>query len=100
MYNTINIHHKTLNDCLYLGNLYLDCFFLSLDPIETVNVKLLTLNSIRALVISMRDVHINIHPAAKTILAEFKDDKGKNLIFYSLNSLAKHLLKKKKGIEE
>jgi cytochrome c oxidase subunit 1 len=31
------------------------------------------------------------HPAAKAILAEFKDDSRKNLVFSSLNSLAKHL---------
>lgn len=27
MYNMVNIHHKTLNDCLDLGTLYLDHFF-------------------------------------------------------------------------
>lgn len=91
MYSIINIHHETLNDCLYLGNLYLDYFFLSIDPLETVDVKFLTLDEIRALVISKRDVHVNIHPAAKTILAEFKNDESENLIFNSLNSLAKHL---------
>jgi hypothetical protein len=26
-YNSINIHHKTLNDCLNLGTIYLDTFF-------------------------------------------------------------------------
>lgn len=30
MYNLINIHHTTLNDCLTLGTLYLDAFFFSL----------------------------------------------------------------------
>lgn len=29
MYNLINIHHTTLNDCLTLGTLYLDAFFFS-----------------------------------------------------------------------
>jgi len=29
MVNTINIHHKTLNDCLDNGQVYLDTFFLS-----------------------------------------------------------------------
>lgn len=28
MYDTINIHHKTLSNCLNTGNLYLDTFFL------------------------------------------------------------------------
>ena len=91
MYNTINIHHNTLNDCLYLGSLYLDYFFLSTELIETVSVKLLTLDEIIALVINKRDVHKSKHPAAKAILAEFKDDESKNLEFNSLNSLAKHL---------
>ena len=91
MYDMINIHHKTLNDCLYLGSLYLDHFFLSLDLLEIISVKLLSLDEIRALVINKRNVHINKHPAAKIILAEFKDDETKNLKFDSLNSLAKHL---------
>jgi len=30
MYSSISTHHKTLNDCLDLGTLYLDYFFLSL----------------------------------------------------------------------
>nr|YP_009364328.1 hypothetical protein [Ophiocordyceps sinensis]ARF03381.1 hypothetical protein [Ophiocordyceps sinensis]QDH07243.1 hypothetical protein [Ophiocordyceps sinensis] len=34
MYNSINIHHKTLNNCLDTGNIYLDTFFLSMDLIE------------------------------------------------------------------
>jgi NUMOD1 domain-containing protein len=33
MYNSINIHHKTLHDCLYSGTVYLYTFFLSLDEI-------------------------------------------------------------------
>ena len=91
VYNTINIHHNTLNDCLYLGSLYIDYFFLSTELIETVSVKLLTLDEIIVLVINKRDVHKSKHPTAKAILAEFKDDESKNLEFNSLNSLAKHL---------
>lgn len=34
MYNSISIHHNTLNDCLNMGKVYLDTFFLSLDLIE------------------------------------------------------------------
>lgn len=34
MYNSINIHHNTLKDCITLGTLYLDSFFFSLDLIE------------------------------------------------------------------
>jgi hypothetical protein len=27
IYDSINMHHNTLNDCLNLGNMYLDTFF-------------------------------------------------------------------------
>ena len=87
----VNIHHKTLNDCLDLGTLYLDHFFLSLDALESMNVKLLTLDVMKNLVKTKRDLHKTKHPAAKVILAEFKNDASKNLQFDSLNSLAKHL---------
>lgn len=40
LYNSINIHHKTLTDCLESGNLYLDTYFFSLDEIEETNSAL------------------------------------------------------------
>lgn len=102
MYNSINIHHKTLSDCLDSGNLYLDYFYLSLDVIEeTVNINLLTLDEIIILVNDKRNVYKIKHPAAKAILAEFKDDsKKKNLEFDSINSLVKHLKGDRKVIRE
>ncbi len=90
-YDSINVHHNTLNDCLDLGILYIDSFFLSLDLIEDVNNNLLSLEEIKTLVITKRDKHKAKHPAAKAILAEFKGDASKNLEFNSLNGLAKHL---------
>lgn len=77
MYNMVNIHHKTLNDCLDLGTLYLDHFFLSLDALESMNVKLLTLDVMKNLVKPKRDLHKTKHLAAKAILAEFKNDASK-----------------------
>ena len=50
MYSSISTHHKTLNDCLDLGALYLDYFFLSLDLLETEHINLLTLDEIKTLV--------------------------------------------------
>lgn len=92
MYNSINIHHTTLNDCLNLGNPYIDTFFFSLDLIEeSTKVNLLSLDQIQSLVVDKRNLYNVKHPAAKAILAEFKDDSGKNLEFQSLNSLASHL---------
>jgi GIY-YIG catalytic domain/Cytochrome C and Quinol oxidase polypeptide I/NUMOD1 domain len=92
MYNSINIHHNTLNDCLDTGSIYLDEFFFSLDEIEESNrINLLPLEEIMALVKEKRDNYIIKHPAAKAILAEFKDDPNLNKEFSSLSSLAKAL---------
>lgn len=91
MYNSIGIYHKTLTDCLSLGHLYLDYFFFSLDLLETTKTNTLSLDQIKMLAFTKRDLYKAKHPAAKAILAEYKDDASKNLEFDSLNSLAKHL---------
>lgn len=100
MYNKINIHHKSLQDCLNTGTLYLDYFFLSLDLLETRNIKLLTLDEIITSVNVKRKLYKVKHPAAKGILAKFKDDINQNLEFDSLNSLAKYLKGDRKVIRE
>lgn len=100
-YDLINIHHNTLNDCLNLGNIYLDTFFFSLDLIEeSTATDLLHLDKIKSLIADKRDVYEVKHPAAKSILAEFKDEPKKNLEFNSLNSLAKHLKGDRQVIRE
>lgn len=92
MYDNINIHHKTLNNCINAGDIYLDTFFFSIDLIEeSENTNILSLDEIKKLVFNKREIYNVKHPAAKGILAEFKDDSSKNLIFPSLNSLANHL---------
>lgn len=92
MFDSISIHHTTLNNCLDTGTIYLDTFFFSLDLIEeSTKTNLLTLDGIKSLVTDKRDVYNVKHPAAKAIFAEFKDDSRKNLVFSSLNSLSKHL---------
>lgn len=104
MYDSISIHHKTLNDCLDLGYFYLDSFFLSLDLLETVSntttIKLLSLSELITLVKNKRDLYTVNHPAAKAILAEFKNDSSKNLEFDSLGNLAKHLKGDRQVIRE
>lgn len=93
MINTINIHRNTLNDCLILGKLYLDSFYLSLDIIEeSTNINILTLNEIKVFINKERDIYnTKKHPKANAILAVFKDDPKLNREFNSLNSLAKTL---------
>ena len=84
MYDTINIHNQTLSNCLNLGDIYLDTFFLSMDLIEeSTETNLLSLEEIKELVSNKRDIYKVKHPASKGILAEFKDDSSKNLLFPS-----------------
>ena len=100
-YDLINIHHNTLNDCLNLGNIYLDTYFFSLDLIEeSTETNLIPSDQIKSLVTDKRIVYNVKHPAAKSILAEFKDEPKKNLEFDSLNSLAKHLKGDRQVIRE
>jgi len=92
IYSLINMHHTTLNDCLNSGKIYLDTFFFSLDLIEeSPEAKILDLDQIKTLVADKKNTYKVKHPAAKTILGEFKDDRQKNIEFDSLSSLAKHL---------
>lgn len=92
MYDMIKIHHKTLSNCLDTGYTYLDYFFFSVDIIEeSDNTNLLNLEEIVELVSNKRELYDVKHPAAKSILAEFKEDESKNITFPSLNSLAIHL---------
>jgi hypothetical protein len=121
VYSSINIHHNTLNDCLNLGKIYLDTFFFSLDLIEESGHRdlqrgldykvdrspsisnepnFLNLDLIKLLVSKKRNLYEVKQPAAKTILAEFKDEPKKNLEFNSLNSLAKHLKGDRQVIRE
>jgi hypothetical protein len=58
------------------------------------------LEKIKSLIADKREVYEVKHPAAKSILAEFKDEPKKNLEFNSLNSLAKHLKGDRQVIRE
>lgn len=91
-YDSINIHHKTLNNCLNGGAIYLDTFFLSLDQIEeSENINLLIIEELKELINKTRETYVIKHPTSISILAEFKDDSSKNLLFPSLSSLTNHL---------
>ncbi|GGU89494.1 hypothetical protein GCM10010211_65100 [Streptomyces albospinus] len=101
MYNLIKIHHKTLDDCLSLGKLYLNSFFISLDIIEEKinlddNKSQLRLcikeeAQLVNLVQIKRNNYVSIQPKAQRIKAiNILDDKLTKE-FNSLNDLAKHL---------
>ncbi len=67
---------------------------------ESTITNILTLDEIKSLVSDKRDKYIVKHPAAKSVLAEFKGDSSKNLEFHSLNSLANHLKGDRKVIRD
>jgi len=101
MFNSINIHHKTLENCIYNGQLYLDAFFFSLEKIEeSTNTNLLTLDEVKALILKKRKIYQVKHPIAKAIIAEFKDNPSFNKKFNSLNSLSKELKGDRQVIKE
>jgi hypothetical protein len=56
-----------------------------------MRTNILTLDNLKNLVNEKRDVYKIKHSTAKSILAKFKADTNKNLVFNSLNSLTKHL---------
>jgi len=102
MYNTINIDHRTLNNCLDSGLLYLGTFFFSEDQVEeSTKTNLLSLDKIKAIVSEKREINqVTKHPASKAILAEFKDDSRLNREFGSLGSLARELKGDRQVIRE
>jgi len=71
LYDTIEIHHVTLNNCLYNGNLYLNRFFLSLDIIsEFPYESIISSEELRFLIKNVKDQYFPIQPASKKVLAE------------------------------
>lgn len=101
MYDSVNIHHKTLTNCLETGAIYLEYFFFSLDTIEeSEKTSLLKLSEIKQLIADRKSIYIIKHPSSKSILAEFDGDCAKNLVFSSLNSLANHLKGDRSTIRE
>ena len=58
---------------------------------ESAKTNFWTLDEIKALLHKTRENSLVNNPAAKAILAEFRDDPSLNRVFNSLNSLAKEL---------
>jgi len=97
MYNLIKIHHKTLDDCLSLGKLYLNSFFISLDIIEEkINLNdnksfICTKEDLVNLVALKRNNYVSVQPKAQRIKAINILDEKLTKEFNSLNDLAKYL---------
>lgn len=92
LYNTLNIHHVTLNNCLENGTLWLKIFLLTLEPIEEITSKnLIDQDQIIKLIKYYRSINSTSHPSSKRILAENIIHPELTKEYKSLTSLAKDL---------
>jgi hypothetical protein len=92
LYNTLNIHHVTLNNCLENGTLWLKIFLLTLEPIEEITSKnLIDQDQIIKLMKYYRSINSTSHPSSKRILAENIIYPELTKEYKSLTSLAKDL---------
>ena len=54
-YNNIKLDHRTLDNCLYNGNLYLDRFLFTLEPLLEFNLEsLMTIEELKILIKEQR----------------------------------------------
>jgi hypothetical protein len=71
LYNTLNIHHVTLKNCLEDGALWLKVFLFSLEPIDEITSKnLISENQMIKLAKYYRSIYSTSHPSSNRILAE------------------------------
>ena len=92
LYENINIHHTTLDNCVISGKLYLNRFFLSLDVISELPYEaILTSKELVLLLETVKSKYKPNHPKSKTILAENMVNSQLNTTFSSIGELAKHL---------
>ena len=70
-YNNINIDHRTLNKCLYEGDLYLNRFMFTLEPIkEFVYETLISLDKLKTLIKEQRYTQKSIQSTSKKLYVE------------------------------
>jgi hypothetical protein len=91
LYDSIGIHHLTLNNSILNGSLYLNRFFLSLDAIvEYSNKNILNSKEFIDLIQLVKSKHKPFQPASKKILAENIHNPKLNQTFSSIGELTKY----------
>ena len=91
-YDNINIDHRTLNNCLYEGNLYLNRFMFSLEPInEFVYEALISLNELKTLIKEQRYTQKSIQSTSKKIYVENITNPSLNREFDSISQFANYV---------
>lgn len=92
LYDNINIHHITLDNCILNGKLYLNRFYFSLDIISELPCEaILTSKELVLLLETAKSQYKPNHPKSKIILAENMGNSNLNSTFSSISQLAKHL---------
>lgn len=92
LYDNINIHHTTLDNCILSGKLYLNRFYFSLDIISEFPFEaILTSKELILLLETVKSQYKPNHPKSKIILAENMVNSNLNSTFLSIGQLAKHL---------
>ena len=91
-YDNINIDHRTLNDCLYEGSLYLNRFMFSLEPInEFAYEAIISLNELKTLIKEQRYTQKSIQFTSKKIYVENITNPALNREFDSISQFAKYV---------
>ena len=91
-YDNINIDHRTLNDCLYEGNIYLQRFLFSIEPInEFVYESIISLDDLKILIKEQRYSLKSIQSTSKRIYVENITNPFLNREFDSISQFAKYL---------
>jgi hypothetical protein len=91
-YDNISIDHRTLNDCLYEGKLYLNRFLFSLEPInEFVYESIITLNELKTLIKEQRYTQKSIQSTSKKLYVENITNPSLNREFDSISQFANYV---------
>nr|YP_009739330.1 GIY-YIG homing endonuclease [Tricholoma bakamatsutake]QIC20173.1 GIY-YIG homing endonuclease [Tricholoma bakamatsutake] len=88
-YDNVNIDHRTLNNCLYEGNLYLNRFMFSLEPIKDfVYEAFISLKELKTLIKEQRYTQKNIQSTSKKIFVVNISNPSLNREFDSISQFA------------
>jgi hypothetical protein len=91
-YDNINIDHRTLNNCLYEGSLYLNRFMFSLEPIsEFVFESIINLNELKTLIKEQRYTQKSIQSTSKKLYVENITNPYLNREFDSIAQFANYV---------
>jgi len=89
-YDNFNIDHSTLEDCLYNGNLYLDRFIFTLEPLLEFSFEsLINIEELKFLITEQRYKFKIKQPNSKIIYVENINNPLLNKEFNSISEFAK-----------